>query len=554
MITLPPRALRIDPRDNVAVALTALAAHTEMTVDGVSHRLVEPIAAKHKFACVDLAAGATVKMYGVVVGRTTQPVRRGSALTTENLVHDAGHYAIGTLQPEWTAPNVSAWQDRTFSGYHRTDGSVGTQNLWIVIPLVFCENRNIEVMRQSINRALGFDSVSRYERYATALVAALQRGAPPAELKSLQLEEALQTAAERPRNYPMLDGVRFLTHGLGCGGTRQDSQALCGLLAGYATHPNVAGVTVLSLGCQIAEVKMLEDEIARRNPHFDRPFHVFNQQKHGSETSLLSDAIRATILGASVAGAQTRAPAGLDKLTLGLECGGSDGFSGISVNPVIGATSDRVVALGGRTVLAEFPELCGAEQSLIDRCVDRPTAERFIALMEAYEAGAKAVGSGLHFNPSPGNIRDGLITDAIKSTGAAKKGGTSPIVDVLDYPAKVTKPGLSLLCTPGNDVESTTALAGAHCNLILFSTGLGTPTGNPVAPVIKLSSNSTLAAAHPEMIDFDAGPVIGGHRTIAELGDDLLGLCVDVASGQTATRADLLGQHDFLPWKRGVSL
>ena len=554
MNSAPLRALRIDPRDDAAVALTPLEANTDVVVDGETYRLLDPISAKHKFACVDLALGDTVKMYGVVVGRTTQVVRRGAALTTGNIAHQVGEYAIGNLNPIWTPPDVSAWRDKTFAGYHRSDGSVGTQNLWIVIPLVFCENRNVEVMRQSINRALGFDSASRYERYAGSLVDALRRGASPAELENLRLEEALQQSAARAKDYPMLDGVRFLTHGLGCGGTRQDSQALCGLLAGYATHPNVAGVTVLSLGCQIAEVKMLEAEIAQRAPRFDRPFHVFNQQKHGSESSLMSDAIRATILGASRAGEQTRSPAGIDKLTLGLECGGSDGFSGISANPVIGATSDRIVALGGKTVLAEFPELCGAEQSLIDRCVDRPTAERFVSLMEAYEAGAQAVGSALHFNPSPGNIRDGLITDAIKSTGAAKKGGTSPIVDVLDYPEKVSRPGLSLLCTPGNDVESTTALAGSHCNLIVFSTGLGTPTGNAITPVIKLSSNTTLARAHPELIDFDTGSVIDGSRTISDLGDDLLQRCIDVASGEIPTCADVLGQQDFLPWKRGVSL
>lgn len=554
MFSSPPRALRIDPRDNAIVALTPLPVATDIEVEGETYHLLDPIEAKHKFACEDLSTGDTVKMYGVVVGRTTQPVRRGAALTTANLEHQSGNYEIGATNPVWAPPDVSAWRDKTFSGYHRSDGSVGTQNLWVVIPMVFCENRNVDVMRQSIIRALGFDSASRYERYAASLVQALERGAAPAELQNLQIEAALQQTQDQGRNYPMLDGVRFLTHGLGCGGTRQDSQALCGLLAGYATHPNVAGVTVLSLGCQIAEVKMLEDEIARRSPSFDRPFHVFNQQKHGSESSLMSDAIRATILGASAAGELQRAPAGIDKLTLGLECGGSDGFSGISANPVIGAASDRIVALGGKTVLAEFPELCGAEQSLIDRCVDRPTAERFVSLMEAYEAGAKAVGSGMHFNPSPGNIRDGLITDAIKSTGAAKKGGTSPVVDVLDYPEKVAKPGLSLLCTPGNDVESTTALAGAHCNLIVFSTGLGTPTGNAVSPVIKISSNSTLAAAHPEMIDFDTGSIIEGSRTISDLGGDLLDHCMKVASGETTTCADRLGQFDFLPWKRGVSL
>ena len=178
----------------------------------------------------------------------------------------------------------------------------------------------------------------------------------------------------------------------------------------------------------------------------------------------------------------------MSKLCIGLECGGSDGFSGISANPAIGYTSDLLVALGGSVILSEFPELCGVEQNLSDRCADVATAERFSTLMRTYNDRAKAVGSGFDMNPSPGNIRDGLITDAIKSAGAAKKGGTSPVTAVLDYPEKVTKPGLNLLCTPGNDVESTTAEVAAGANIVLFTTGLGTPTGNPVTPVVKIAS------------------------------------------------------------------
>ena len=249
-----------------------------------------------------------------------------------------------------------------------------------------------------------------------------------------------------------------------------------------------------------------------------------------------------------------RQPALLSKLTIGLECGRSDGFSGISANPSIGHTSDLIVALGGKSVLAEFPELCGVEQDLINRCVDDPTADRFVQLMRAYARAAEAVGSGFDMNPSPGNIKDGLITDAIKSAGAAKKGGTSPIVDVLDYPEYITKPGLNLLCTPGNDVESTTALAGSGCNIILFTTGLGTPTGNPITPVIKVSSNTKLAERMPDIIDVNTGPVIAGEKTIEEMGEDILDYIIEVASGNVQTKAQILGQNDFIPWKRGVSL
>jgi altronate hydrolase len=239
---------------------------------------------------------------------------------------------------------------------------------------------------------------------------------------------------------------------------------------------------------------------------------------------------------------------------LGVKCGGSDGFSGISANPAVGYAADLLVALGGKVLLAEFPELCGAEQELIDRSVSEPIAQKFITLMETYNAQAHAVGSGFQMNPSPGNIKDGLITDAIKSAGACKKGGTSPVVDVLDYTEPVTKAGLSLVCTPGNDVEATTGKAASGATLILFTTGLGTPTGNPVCPVIKLATNTTLANKMSDIIDINTGEIIEGIKTIEEMGEEILEYCIQAASGLVIPKAVQLNQDDFIPWKRGVSL
>ena len=233
--------------------------------------------------------------------------------------------------------------------------------------------------------------------------------------------------------------------------------------------------------------------------------------------------------------------------------GGSDGFSGISANPALGYVSDLIVALGGATVLSEFPELNGVEQELINRCVTSDNAEKFSRIMSTYNEKADALGFGFSANPSPGNIKDGLITDAIKSAGEAKKGGNSPIQDVLDYTEQVVKPGLNLLCTPGNDVESTTGLAGSGSNIILFTTGLGTPTGNPITPVIKVSSNTKLYERMNDIIDFNAGTIIEGSASIKEVGEALLDYVIEVASGKK-TKAKLLGQDDFIPWKRGMSL
>ena len=250
----------------------------------------------------------------------------------------------------------------------------------------------------------------------------------------------------------------------------------------------------------------------------------------------------------------TREPAPLTSLTIALKCGGSDGFSGLSANPAIGHTADIFSALGGKAILSEFPELCGVEQELANRCSRNETADRFLQLMRAYSARAEAVGSGFDSNPSPGNIRDGLITDAMKSAGAAKKGGTSPVTDVLDFPDYATEPGLTLLCTPGNDVEATTGKAASGANVVLFTTGLGTPTGNPVAPVIKISTNTSLAQRMPDIIDINAGPIISGEKTVDEMGEAILELIIRVASGEVQTKAESLAQDDFIPWKRGVSL
>jgi len=541
--------LQIDPRDNVAVALKDLDAGTSLP-DEMQTR--EKIPAKHKFALQEFQPGDKVQMYGVTVATVLEPIAKGGLLTTRNVRHDADQFSADQeAGSTWKAPDVSKWQGRTFQGYHRRNGDVGTANHWIVVPLVFCENRNLRIMREALAETLGYDHKSRYAKLVSRLAQLRAKGASPEDL----LCESLPEAGPNPdRLFPNVDGVKFLTHGLGCGGSPDDSRALCALLAGYITHPNVAGATVLSLGCQIAQVSALEEEIVKRDPHFNKPLQIFEQQKSQSEEVMMTEALKTLFASLCEINELQREAAPLSKLTFGMECGGSDGFSGISANPTLGQISDMVVALGGRSILSEFPELCGVEQELINRCVTTQAAERFSTIMRSYSARAEEVGAALHMNPSPGNIADGLITDAIKSAGAAKKGGSSPIVDVLDYTEPVTKDGLNLLCTPGNDVESTTAMTGSGANIMLFTTGLGTPTGNPITPTLKVATNSDLANRMSDIIDFDTGAVIRGERSIPELADDLLELAVQTASGEYVPKAVRLGQDDFLPWKRGVSL
>ncbi|MBL7731249.1 MAG: altronate dehydratase [Chitinophagaceae bacterium] len=544
------RILKIHAKDNVLVALTDLRKGETVSFEGNDYLLLEEIPAKHKFFMNDLQSGDEIIMYGVLAGKAQQAITKGSRMTTTNTKHAAGAYDYRGVQFDWKAPDVSKYAGRTFNGYHRSDGRVGTANYWLFIPTVFCENRNLDVIREAMHNTLGYAVTDKYKAYTNQLIEAYRNGE---DMASVLLAPA---SARKPseRIFKNVDGIKFLTHQGGCGGIRQDAAVLSKLLAAYADHPNVGGVTVLSLGCQNLQTQDFLNDLKTLNPGFDKPLYVFEQQQSQSEEQLIGDAIRKTFEGLTALNKLERKPATLDKLCIGVKCGGSDGFSGISANPSVGYCSDLLVALGGKVLLAEFPELCGVEQELVDRSVNEATARKFMKLMKSYDEMVTNAGSSFSMNPSPGNIKDGLITDAIKSAGAARKGGTSPVVDVLDYTEPATKPGLSLVCTPGNDVEATTGKAASGATLILFTTGLGTPTGNPVCPTIKVSTNSNLTKRMNDIIDIDCGPVIEGEKTIQEMGEDILEYCIKAASGEVIPKAVLLNQDDFIPWKRGVSL
>ena len=534
------KTLKIHAADNVVVALNNLQAGEVVTIpEPIS--ILQDVSQKHKIAITDLKKGEKVIQYGVIVGEVISDVKKGDVITTRNIVNAVEEeIKPNDKQYNWYPPDVSRFKNRTFNGFVRENGKAGTANYWIFVPLVFCENRNLMVIKDALNRALGYNKPDKYLSYTHSL---LNNDGNVNEI-FIQTEKV----------FPNISGIKFLTHHGGCGGTREDAEILVRLLAGYIHHPNVAGATVLSLGCQNAQVEILQKAEKALYGHTSKPVFYFEQQKEKSEEQLIKKAIKATISSLKQLNKTGRESVSVDQLIIGVECGGSDGFSGISANPVIGHVSDMLVALGGTTILSEFPELHGIEQELVNRCVSATIAEKFLKIQQAYYTRARAIGSGFDMNPSPGNIRDGLITDAIKSAGAAKKGGTSPVTDVLDYTEPVIKKGLNLLCTPGNDVESTTGMVGSGANLILFSTGLGTPTGNPIAPVIKISSNTQLFQRMPDIIDFDAGGIISGQYSIEALGEKLFELVLKVAGGEVETKAMTLEQDDFIPWKRGVSL
>jgi altronate hydrolase len=532
------KLIKVNSSDNVAVALVNLKAGDIVSFEGEAINILSDTKSKHKIALEKFESGDRIIMYGVLVGTANGVVEKGDVLTTENVKHQS-EKVFGRTEPfNWTAPNVEKWKDRTFLGYHRADGQVGTENVWLFFPLVFCENRNIEILKEVFEKELLKQKVNPHQMLLRSLVSG---------------EEETETIEQSADVFDNID-VKFITHPGGCGGIRQDSESLAKLLAGYVNNPNVAGVTVLSLGCQNLQISVFKEALNKINPNLNKPVHIYEQQQMGTVDQMLSTIVKDSFEAIKKANKAKRKPAPLSKLRVGLECGGSDGFSGISANPTLGAVSDLLAALNGTAILAEFPELCGVEQELVNRCVSDEDGEKFLELMKAYEKSVVDAGSGFDMNPSPGNIKDGLITDAMKSAGAAKKGGTSPVQAVLDYGEYITKPGLNLLCTPGNDVESTTGLVGSGANVVLFTTGLGTPTGNPIAPIIKVSSNTELKERMPDIIDIETGAVIRGEKTIEEMAEEMLEFIIKVASGEIQTKAKLLNQNDFIPWRRGVSL
>ncbi len=535
------KLIKVHPEDNVAVALINLAADERVLFENESIHIKSNTKAKHKIALSNFEIGEKIFMYGVLVGKANEKIEKGGLLTVNNVKHQIEKVEKKTGTTDWTPPNIDNWKDKTFLGYHREDGSVGTANVWLFFPLVFCENRNIEILKEVFEKELLQEKISDQRLLLRSLI---------------HDGSMISDESEQDQSTKVFDNieVKFITHQGGCGGIRQDAQDLARLLAGYVNNPNVAGATVLSLGCQNLQIDIFKKALNTINPANKKPLIIYEQQQMGTIDKMLNAIIKDSFEAIKKANKIQRKPAPLSKLVIGLECGGSDGFSGISANPTLGHTSDLIVALKGTAILSEFPELCGVEQELVNRCVDEEKANKFLNLMNDFEKSVINAGSGFDMNPSPGNIKDGLITDAMKSAGAAKKGGNSPIEDVLDYGEYVSKSGLNLLCTPGNDVESTTAMVGSGANIVLFATGLGTPTGNPIAPIIKISTNTEMAKNMPDIIDFETGAIIRGEKSIEEMGEELLELIIDVASGNIKTKSMLLNQNDFIPWKRGVSL
>ena len=544
-----PQVLHIHPNDDLAVALKPLAAGEVLSAPFADLQTIDAIPQKQKLLLRTIAAGEMITMYGVPVGEALRTLKRGELLQKNDIRHASASFSTNAKKSyQWYPPATGHFAQATFNGYPRNDGKAGTRNYWLVLPLVFCENQNVDTLKGAFEKALGYATESSAEQRVKQLLQHQLSGGSP---EDFVFAPAQTTAAQRP--FARVDGIRFLTHNGGCGGSREDARTLCKLLAGYINHPNVGGATVLSLGCQNATITWLKEALHDIAPDFDKPLVVLEQQQAGSNEALLQQAIDQTFWGLATINKTERSAQPISKLVLGLKCGGSDGFSGISANPALGHASDLLVACGGSSILAEFPELCGVEQSLIDRCATKELAAKFESLMRDYAALSEQFGNPFHMNPSEGNIRDGLLTDAMKSAGAARKGGSASVSGVLNYAEQISTPGLQLLCTPGNDVEATTGIAGSGATVTVFTTGLGTPTGNPVSPMVKISTNTELFHRMPDVIDFDCGAIIAGTQTIEQCGSALLEQIIRTASGEE-TRAEHLQQNDFIPWRKSISV
>ncbi|OAN60182.1 altronate hydrolase [Sphingomonas sp. TDK1] len=484
-----PALFQIDPRDPVATALRDVVAGE--TASGIT--VCQDIPKGHKVALRPIAAGEPVHKFGFPIGRATRAIEAGEHVHTHNVqtaLQTSGTYAYN---PAFEAGPAA--EGPGFLGYQRADGRVGTRNEIWILPTVGCVGRTAEKIA----------------------------------------ERAAAKFAGR------VDGIHAFAHPFGCSQLGDDLEGTRAILTALASHPNAGGVLLVGLGCESNQMSTMLHGISQPN------LRTIGAQAAGDEVEEGIGLVEELIVQAEqcVRTAQT-----IDKLVVGVKCGGSDGFSGLTANPLVGRMSDAITASGGTAILTEIPEIFGAEQLLMARAENSDVFERIVTLVNGFKAYFTRHGEPVSENPSPGNIAGGITTLEEKSLGAVQKAGHATVTDVLEYGGHVSRRGLALLEAPGNDAVSSTALAAAGATVILFTTGRGTPLGFPV-PTVKIASNSDLASRKSGWIDFDAGKVLS--NGLAATADALLARIVAIASGES-TAAERNGEREIAIWKRGVTL
>ncbi|MEY2855573.1 MAG: hypothetical protein RL030_2705 [Pseudomonadota bacterium] len=494
---MPQRLLQVDPRDTVATALLDLAAGVvEQYSPTAQVTLVEPVRRGHKVALRPIGVGDPVIKFGFMCARATARIEAGSHVHTHNSATTLQPGAEFQYHPE-VDPRPPQDDPPHFMGYRRSNGRVGTRNEIWIIPTVGCVAR----------------TAARIARHATEKHAAA------------------------------VDGIHAFAHPLGCSQLGEDLAGTRNLLAALASHPNAGGVLLIGLGCESNQMRALLQQVDKTAGPIRTLIAQQSDDEFAAGMALVDELVAEAAL-------TRRTPATLGDLVVGLKCGGSDGMSGLTANPLVGRISDAVTGAGGKSILTEIPEIFGAEQLLMKRAADEQVFAGIVSLVTGFRQYFVDHGQPVSENPSPGNIEGGITTLEEKSLGAVQKAGRATVTDVIAYGERVVKSGLTLLESPGNDAISSTALAAAGANVILFTTGRGTPLGFPV-PTIKISSNSELAVRKSGWIDFDAGIVL--EQGVDEVSRLLLEQVCAVASG-TQTAAERNEEREIAIWKRGVTL
>ncbi len=496
-------AIHLHATDNIAVARVPLSPGTELKIDGHTTVVKDFIPAGHKIALAPIAAGTVVRRYGQVIGRARQAIEPGQHVHTHNLAFEELHFNYDFPEGETSPPPRRA--SPTFLGYPREDGSVGTRNYIAVVAASNCAAHTAEMIARS------FDG----ERL--------------------------------PEN---VDGVVAFPHGEGCGHTiGPDTEQLRRTLAGVLAHPNVAAAIILGLGC---EVNQIDHYLGPNAPRTSRLIGMTLQSSGGTRSTVAAARAEiARLMEQSAAEHRVEMPA--SRIVLGLNCGGSDSFSGITANPALGVCSDLLAEIGASAVLAETTEIFGAEHLLVRRARNRQVAEKLLSFVEGYKQYLTRYSGSFNDNPSPGNKEGGLTNILEKSLGAVAKAGTSPLTDAVDYAEPVRTPGFVFMNTPGYDPVSLTGLAAGGCNLIAFTTGRGSAIGFPSVPVLKIASNSNTYRRMQDNMDINAGAIADGEKNVAEVGREIFDMLLRVASGEK-TCAERLGHQEFVPWRIGPVL
>lgn len=492
--------IRIDPKDNVAVAITDLPVGTIHTENSLAVTLRENIDRGHKVALTVLRAGDTVVKYGFPIGRATCDIQPGEWVHSHNLKTHLEGLDEYTYMPAIN-PLTRLEDGLTFDGFVRENGDVGIRNEIWIIPTVGCVNKTAEILARKMEAEL---------------------------------------------DYTIIDGVYAFPHPYGCSQLGDDHIRTQKILARLAKHPNAAGVLIIGLGCE--NNTMEEFRTVLGNVHPQRVRFIVAQE-HDDE---LEAGLWELRLLAEYAAKFRRQTLPISHLKVGMKCGASDGFSGITANPLVGTVSDLLVAHGGTSVLTEVPEMFGAEPLLLNRCVTHTVFDACVSMLNGFKEYYLRHDQPIYENPSPGNKAGGLTTLEEKSLGCVQKGGSSPVMAVLNYGEVLQQAGLNLLTGPGNDPVSITALTAAGAHLILFTTGRGNPLGAPV-PTLKISSNTPLAERKSHWIDFDAGRLLGD-ASLNNLAQDLLSVVLDTASGKLKTCNERNNYREIAIFKDGVTL